>query len=75
MSGSKQSRQEGVYFESASSSGSNSEGSSDDPKAYSFKQSGTDSVSSSETSSDNSEDRLSKLHDKMLAIIEFVQES
>ena len=62
MSGSEQSSQEGVDFESAISSGRVSEGSSDGslmPMAYSFEPSVTDSGSSSETSSDESEDRLS----------------
>ena len=53
MSRSEQSSQEGVDFESAISSRSVSEGSSDGslmPMAYSFKPSVTDSRSSSETS-------------------------
>ena len=57
-----QSSQEGVDFESTISSGSVSEGSSDCslmPMAYSFEPSVTDSGSSSETSSDESEVRLS----------------
>ena len=52
----------GVDIELANSSGSVSEGSSDGslmPMAYSFEPSVTDSGSSSETSSDESEDRLS----------------
>ena len=62
MSGSEQSSQEGVDFESAISSGSVSEGSSHGslmPMAYSFEPSVTDSGSSLETSSDESGDRLS----------------
>ena len=59
MSGSEQSSQEGVDFESVISSGRVSEDSSDGPMAYSFDQVLTDSGSSSETSSDESEDRLS----------------
>ena len=62
MSGSEQSSQEGVDLKSAISSGSVSEGSSDGllmPMAYSFEQSVTDSESSSETSSDEYEDRTS----------------
>ena len=62
MSGSEQSSQEGVDFESAISSGSVSEGSSDGslmPMAYNFEPSVTDSGSSSETFSDESGDRLS----------------
>ena len=63
MSGSEQSSQEGVDFESAISSGSVSEGLSSDgslmPMAYSFEPSVTDSGSPPETSSDESGDRLS----------------
>ena len=59
---SEQSSQEGVDFESASSSGSDSEDSSDCsssiPMAYNFEPSETNLGSFSETSSDNSEDRL-----------------
>ena len=58
MSGSEQSSQEGVDFESAISSGRVSDGSLM-PMAYSFEPSVTDSGNSSETSSDESEDRLS----------------
>ena len=61
MSGSEQSNQEGVDFESAISSGSVSEGSSNGslmPMAYyNFEPSVTDSGSSSETSSDEYEDK------------------
>ena len=63
MSGSEQSSQEWFDFESVISSGSVSEGSSDGslmPMVYSLNQvSVTDSGSSSETSSDESEVRLS----------------